>query len=58
MPAGAQRVMIFADRDKPGHDNAVKAARILQISHEVSLRFPPVGCKDWNNALALNEAAE
>jgi putative DNA primase/helicase len=51
IPAEAGRVMIFADRDGPGREAALKAAARLRLSANVSVRFPPEGCNDWNDAL-------
>lgn len=58
LPPDAEHVTIFADRDKPGHENAMEAAAIFQISRAASVRFPPNGCKEWNNALKFSGAAE
>jgi putative DNA primase/helicase len=51
IPAEVQRVIIFGDRDGPGHEAAIKAAQRLRLSVNVSVRFPPEGCGDWNDAL-------
>jgi putative DNA primase/helicase len=57
IPADVQRVIIFADRDGPGRQAAFKAAERLRQSVNVSVRFPPEGCGDWNDALLTREAA-
>jgi putative DNA primase/helicase len=57
IPAGVERVVIFADRDGPGRDAAVKAAERFRLAANVSLRFPAEGCGDWNDALLARGAA-
>jgi phage/plasmid primase-like uncharacterized protein len=51
IPADVQRVIIFADRDGSGHDAAMKAAARFRLAVNVSVRFPPGDCGDWNDAL-------
>jgi putative DNA primase/helicase len=57
LPPNVQRLFIFADRDGPGRDAAMKAAARFRQSVNVSVRFPPEGCGDWNDALLVREAA-
>jgi putative DNA primase/helicase len=58
LPPEVERVTIFADRDKPGHDSALQAKARFLMQCSVSVRFPPEGCNDWNDALKYAEAAE
>jgi putative DNA primase/helicase len=51
IPANVGRLFVFADRDAPGHDAALAAAERFRQRVNVSVRFPPDGCKDWNVAL-------
>ncbi len=57
IPPNVERVTIFADRDRPGRDAAMKAAARFRQSVNVSVRLPPEACKDWNEALHVREAA-
>jgi putative DNA primase/helicase len=51
IPAEVERVIIFADRDQPGHEAAMKAAQCFRPALNVSVRFAPEGCGDWNDAV-------
>jgi hypothetical protein len=57
IPANVRHVFVFADRDGPGHDAAMKAAERFKLAANVSVRFPPEGYGDWNDALLSRGAA-
>lgn len=60
VPSIVREVHVFTDDDATGR----KAAEITAETHtaagrRVVLRYPPAGCKDWNDALiaAIREVA-
>jgi putative DNA primase/helicase len=56
IPADVRELHIFADNDEPGRAAAARTAHTNR-HRRVVLRFPPHGCKDWNDAVALARAA-
>lgn len=49
-PAGVRRVVIAGDRGADGERSAaILAAALRQDGVEVQVRFPPIGCGDWND---------
>lgn len=50
VPAGVRELHIFADNDEAGRAAAERAAYANRF-RRVVLRYPPDGCKDWNDAL-------
>lgn len=50
IPNSVRELHIFAENDEPGHAAADRTAH-ANGHRRVVLRFPPVGCKDWNDAL-------
>jgi hypothetical protein len=57
LPSETRSITIFADRDGPGRDAALKAANVFRAVRDVSVKFPPAGASDWNNALSMETAA-
>jgi putative DNA primase/helicase len=57
LPSETRLVTIFADRDAPGRDAAMKAANVFRVIRDVAVKFPPAGAKDWNDALSMEAAA-
>jgi DNA primase len=47
IPAGARKVILFADRDQPGHDAAKRAVEKYRGVRAVEVEFPPEGCGDF-----------
>jgi putative DNA primase/helicase len=56
LPSETRSVRIFADRDGPGRDAALKAANAFRTTRDVSVKFPSAGTKDWNDALSTEAA--
>jgi putative DNA primase/helicase len=57
IPASVRELHIFADNDDPGKHAANLTAHANR-HRRIVLRYPPAGCKDWNDALvALGMAA-
>jgi putative DNA primase/helicase len=57
LPPETRSVTIFADRDEPGRDAAMKAANTFRAIRDVAVKFPPAGANDWNDALSMDPAA-
>jgi putative DNA primase/helicase len=57
LPTETRSVTIFADRDGPGRDAAMKAANAFRAIRDVAVKFPPAGANDWNDALSMDSAA-
>jgi putative DNA primase/helicase len=52
IPLTVRELHIFADDDEPGRAAAERTAELhTTAGRRVVLRFPPAGCKDWNDAL-------
>ena len=57
LPPGVHEVHLFGDNDDAGRLTAEKAAhRYTQLGVRVVLRWPPLGCGDWNDALRARKA--
>ena len=52
LPETVRELHLFGDNDDPGKC-AVERTAHVQHGRRVVLRFPPDGCKDWNDFLAL-----
>jgi hypothetical protein len=52
VPETVHELHLFGDNDDPGRC-AVERTAHVQHDRRVVLRFPPQGCKDWNDFLAL-----
>ena len=58
VPNVVRKIIIFADADGAGKSAAARASsRYAQEGKRVQLRFPPDGCKDWNDALLSQRRA-
>ena len=58
VPSVVRKIIIFADADDAGRSAAASASsRYAQGGKRVELRFPPDGCKDWNDALLSQRRA-
>jgi len=56
IPDNVRELHIFADDDEPGH----AAAQRVVTAHwhrKVIVHYPPLGCNDWNDALAQKVSA-
>jgi putative DNA primase/helicase len=52
IPSVVRELHIFGDEDEPGRAAAERTADAhIAAGRRVVLRFPPAGCKDWNDAL-------
>jgi phage/plasmid primase-like uncharacterized protein len=56
IPDTVRELHIFADNDDPGRAAAERTAHAHR-HRRVVLRFPPEGCKDWNDVLTQARAA-
>ena len=52
LPETVRELHLFGDNDDPGKC-AVERTAHVQHGRRVVLRFPPDGCKDWNDFLAM-----
>ena len=58
VPSVVREIVIFADADETGRPCAARASsRYAREGKRVELRFPPDGCKDWNDALLSQRRA-
>jgi hypothetical protein len=49
IPDHVRELHLFGDNDDPGRAAVERTAHVHQQHRRVVLRFPPEGCKDWND---------